>query len=141
MTYDLKEEEKTMASYSIGDESDDEFDLQGRGAGSRGAAPRSQAHAAGGGGAGLAPVSSRQPHQYIDPFDDDFASPSTSSANPQYQQSGASNNDTRAPRAYDDALIFDDFTGGKPANPLGTASVVRDAAHASDFNRYDVYDE
>lgn len=131
-----------MASYSIGDESDDDFDFQQQ---QRGGTSRSQ------GGAGLAPVSSRQPHQYIDPFDDDFASPSTSTNNA-YAANGAFNDGhnasgsggaaaPRQPRAYDDALLFDDFTGGKPANPLGTASDVRDSAHASDFNRYDVYEE
>lgn len=126
-----------MASYSIGDESDDEFDFQ----------RQQQQQARGvGGGTELAQVSSRQPHQYVDPFDDDFESPSASH-NVASTSRSVHNNDpsggaaARAPRNYDDALIFDDFTGGKPANPLGTASDVRDPHGASDFNRYDVYDE
>lgn len=125
-----------MASYSIGDESDDDFDLQQRGGGAHGAGSGSST-AGSRGGAGLAPVSSRQAHQYIDPFDDDFAS-----AQPAQQassNSGVAGGATARP--YDDALIFDDFTGGKPANPLGTASDVRDPHGASDFSRYDVYDE
>lgn len=127
-----------MASYSIGDESDDEFDFQ-----------RHQ-QTRDGRGAGLAPVSSRQPHQYVDPFDDDFESPPASqnvastSRGFDERHSGSSSRggaEARAPRSYDDALMFDDFTGGKPANPLGTASDVRDSNSASDFNRYDVYEE
>lgn len=122
-----------MASYSIGDGSDDEdeFDFQ-----------RQQQTRGGGAGGGtaLGPVSSRQPHQYVDPFDDDFASPS-SSRNVASATPSAAGPAARAPRSYDDALIFDDFTGGKPANPLGTASDVRDSHGTSDFNRYDVYEE
>lgn len=125
-----------MASYSIGDESDDEFDFQRQ--------QQHQARGGGGGGAGLAPVSSRQPHQYVDPFDDDFASPQESyniPASTSASAGGAPPAAARAQRSYDDALIFDDFTGGKPANPLGTASDVRDPHGTSDFNRYDVYEE
>lgn len=124
-----------MASYSIGDESDDEFDFQ----------RHQQQQARGvGGGAGLTPVSSRQPHQYVDPFDDDFGTPSASQNVASTSRGVHSPNPgpaARASRDYDDALIFDDFTGGKPANPLGTASDVRDPHGASDFNRYDVYEE
>lgn len=128
-----------MASYSIGDESDDEFDLQRQRRGQQ------QQHQRGGSGSGFgaSASNSRQAHQYVDPFEDDYATgggiagPST---NANSSIDGASGR-LGQPRSYDDALIFDDFTGGKPANPMGTASDVQKPLDGGNFNRYDVYEE
>jgi hypothetical protein len=132
-----------MASYSIGDESDDEYDFQRNGArGPYGGSATGGSRSAGRGGAALAPTSSRQPHDFVDPFDDDFATGGGMQGHPNASSTlDGSNRGVGAPRSYDDALIFDDFTGGKPANPLGTASDVNDSTNRGNFNRYDVYEE
>ena len=154
-----------MASYAIGDESDDEFDSQNRAAAaftSRSRAPAAAAAAptagpssgvtvtAGGGGGGAA----RQPHQYVEDDADPFGD------NGYGQQSGSSSRHHAARSSNRDSARYDnqsplmhlddsdgmDYSGGKSANPQGTASDTRSGpglygGPGGNNSRYDVYDE
>lgn len=90
----------------------------------------------------------RQSHQYVDPFSDagppNTSRAATSSAATPAATSGSAARPRSVERddeAYNEDLIFDDFTGGKAAYKQGTAGDVHDGSRGGSFNRYDMYDE
>lgn len=132
-------------SYSIGDESDDELSsnsarLHPAGASAGGPGPSSSSssssrHAPAAASGGI----SRQSHVYADPFSDEHGSSSHHDDYDGHAGGGGG--------GYTDSLIYDDYSGGQSANPLGTATEVsRGPGLGSDtigrsYNRYDVYEE
>lgn len=157
-----------MASYSIGDESDDEFESQNRASftsRSRGngesapaagasAGPSSSVTVGGAGAVAGGARGARQPHQYLDddtdPFGDSYGQHAGSSS---HHATGSSNRDrdsarydNQSPLMYLDDSDGMDYSGGKSANPQGTASDTRSGpglygGPGGNNSRYDVYDE
>ena len=129
-----------MASYAIGDESDDEFDTSG--AQKRGPVASTSSNPLGGASTHQHQQQSRrvsQAHQYVDEDDDPFGD-----AQGRSQGLGGSN---RAPlMSIDDGEDLLDYTGGRSANPQGTASDTRKGPGlyggvGGNNSRYDVYEE
>lgn len=115
-------------SYSIGDESDDEFGLH--------QTPMQVSNSRTGGKYGVPRATTRQSHQFEDPFDDFNAAAGNI-------QAGKPGN---GEPFYNNSLITDDYTGGQSANPLGTATEVKrgpsmNGYESGTYNRYDVYEE
>jgi hypothetical protein len=133
-----------MASYAIGDESDDEFDTintrNGSGRPAAGAIASTSSNP-------LEAHSSRrvsQAHRYIDEDEED-----DDPFGDGYNANGGSvrSSRNRAPlMSIDDGEDLLDYTGGRSANPQGTASDTRQGpglygGMGGNNSRYDVYDE